>query len=165
MPRLRLNKNAWIILGLALFLYGAKSLSSRFLAPAPEAERVETLQQSQVSEGEARIAAAFRAKRSGFFVEASGVVERTLPDDREGSRHQRFILRLPSGLTVLVAHNIDLAPRVPISNPSSSGCRGGITAAWFIHSTSTRSDPPSACAPNSSRVPNQSQTQRPVASW
>jgi hypothetical protein len=39
-------------------------------------------------------------------------VERVLSDDREGSRHQRFILRLNSGQTLLVAHNIDLAPRV-----------------------------------------------------
>jgi hypothetical protein len=45
-------------------------------------------------------------------VDASGVVSRVLPDDREGERHQRFIVRLPSGTTVLIAHNIDIAPRV-----------------------------------------------------
>lgn len=45
-------------------------------------------------------------------VHGSGVVTRILPDDDQGSRHQRFILRLPSGQTLLVAHNIDLAPRV-----------------------------------------------------
>ncbi len=42
-----------------------------------------------------------------------GVVSRVLADDNEGSRHQRFILRLASGQTVLIAHNIDLAPRIP----------------------------------------------------
>lgn len=41
-----------------------------------------------------------------------GTVLRILSDDNKGSRHQRFILELPSGRTVLVAHNIDLAPRV-----------------------------------------------------
>ena len=37
---------------------------------------------------------------------------KVLADDREGSRHQRFILRLPDDRTVLVAHNIDLAERL-----------------------------------------------------
>ena len=36
-----------------------------------------------------------------------------LADDTRGSQHQRFILALPEGHTVMVAHNIDLAPRVP----------------------------------------------------
>ena len=42
----------------------------------------------------------------------SGTVLRVLADDNSGSRHQRFILRLDSGQTVMVAHNIDLAPRI-----------------------------------------------------
>jgi len=50
--------------------------------------------------------------RPGSRVEATGVVERMLPDDTSGSRHQRFIVRLPSGQTLLIAHNIDIAPRV-----------------------------------------------------
>ncbi len=37
---------------------------------------------------------------------------RILADDDSGSRHQRFVLRLPSGTTVLVAHAIDVAGRV-----------------------------------------------------
>ncbi len=49
----------------------------------------------------------------GQQVESSGMVLRVLPDDNDGSRHQRFILELSSGRTVLVAHNIDLAPRIP----------------------------------------------------
>ena len=44
---------------------------------------------------------------------AGDPVTRILSDDAQGSRHQRFIVRLSSGQTVLVAHNIDLAPRVP----------------------------------------------------
>lgn len=35
-----------------------------------------------------------------------------LKDDNEGSRHQKFILELSTGQTVLVAHNIDLALRI-----------------------------------------------------
>ena len=41
-----------------------------------------------------------------------GVVVRVLRDDLDGSKHQRFILNVGSGETVLISHNIDLAPRV-----------------------------------------------------
>ena len=50
--------------------------------------------------------------RGGEQVLGEGVVVRVLTDDNDGSRHQRFILELSSGKTVLVAHNIDLAPRI-----------------------------------------------------
>ena len=50
--------------------------------------------------------------RSGGQVSGSGTVQRVLSDDNDGSRHQRFIVLLSSGRTVLIAHNIDLAPRV-----------------------------------------------------
>lgn len=46
-------------------------------------------------------------------IQGSGQVVRLLSDDNSGSRHQRFILELSSGQTLLVAHNIDLAPRIP----------------------------------------------------
>jgi hypothetical protein len=56
----------------------------------------------------------------GRQANGSGTVVRVLPDDNDGSRHQRFILRLASGRTLLIAHNIDLAPRI-------SGIREGDT--------------------------------------
>ena len=55
---------------------------------------------------------AYREQQSGVQVTGDGVVSALLSDDNQGSRHQRFILRLASGQTVLVAHNIDLAPRI-----------------------------------------------------
>jgi len=42
----------------------------------------------------------------------SGNVIRLLSDDNKGSRHQRFIIKQSSGRTLLVAHNIDLAPKI-----------------------------------------------------
>ena len=50
--------------------------------------------------------------RDGGQVQGSGVVSRVLSDDNTGNRHQRFILSLNSGRTLLIAHNIDLAPRI-----------------------------------------------------
>ena len=61
---------------------------------------------------DAAIAAAFGSRTSNVLVEGHGGVIRILPDDTDGDRHQRFILRLDSGQTLLIAHNIDLAPRV-----------------------------------------------------
>lgn len=55
---------------------------------------------------------AVRSHARNVEVEGRGTVERVLPDDRDGSPHQRFLLRLADGATVLVAHNIDLAPRL-----------------------------------------------------
>jgi len=42
----------------------------------------------------------------------SGNVIRLLSDDNKGSRHQRFIIRESSGRTLLIAHNIDIAPKI-----------------------------------------------------
>jgi hypothetical protein len=55
---------------------------------------------------------AFDEHKSGSQVSGEGVVSKVLADDMDGSRHQRFILTLASGKTVLVAHNIDIAPRI-----------------------------------------------------
>jgi len=49
---------------------------------------------------------------AGQQVTGSGMVIRILSDDNDGDRHQRFILELGSGQTLLVAHNTDLAPRI-----------------------------------------------------
>jgi hypothetical protein len=67
---------------------------------------------TQTSGGDQLLTAAFESHRSNLQVEGSGRVSRVLPDDNDGSRHQRFIVQLGTGQTVLVAHNIDLAARV-----------------------------------------------------
>lgn len=55
---------------------------------------------------------AYQTRARNHQVRGSGTVTRLLADDNDGSRHQRFILRLNSGRTLLVSHNIDLAPRI-----------------------------------------------------
>jgi hypothetical protein len=55
---------------------------------------------------------AFNNGTSDVQVEGEGLVTRILADDLDGSKHQRFIVRLASGQTVLIVHNIDIAPRV-----------------------------------------------------
>jgi|GEM_PF-851235 len=55
---------------------------------------------------------AFENQRGNIQVRQAGTIIKILPDDTNGSRHQRFIVRLDSGQSVLIAHNIDLAPKV-----------------------------------------------------
>ena len=61
---------------------------------------------------EAQLENLFETHASGVQIAGHGVVTHLLSDDNEGSRHQRFILELSSGQTLLIAHNIDIAPRL-----------------------------------------------------
>lgn len=54
----------------------------------------------------------FNAADDGKQVMTQGTVCRILEDDNKGRRHQRFLIELKSGQTILIAHNIDLAGRV-----------------------------------------------------
>jgi hypothetical protein len=56
---------------------------------------------------------AFHNRESNLQVTQRGEIVKLLPDDTKGSRHQRMIVELASGQTLLIAHNIDLAPRLP----------------------------------------------------
>ncbi len=100
----------------------------------------------------------FRQQKSGVQVTGGGVVDKILADDNDGGRHQRFILRLGSGQTLLVAHNIDIAPRLESLGVGDSvgfkgvyewNSQGGVvhwthhdpdgqhTAGWLKHNGST----------------------------
>mgnify|MGYP001812238841 CR=1 FL=1 len=50
----------------------------------------------------------------GTSIEVRGFVERLLANDNDGFRHQRFILNIGAGRTLLIAHNIGLAESVPV---------------------------------------------------
>lgn len=108
------------VAALALFLHEQGLLPGTGTpgAPPPAGETVST------DAGVQAIAAAYRAQRSDVQVRGEGVVKKVLSDDLEGSRHQRFLLRLSNRQTLLVAHNIDLAPRI-------EGLREGDTVAFY----------------------------------
>ncbi|MFM6906854.1 MAG: DUF3465 domain-containing protein [Acinetobacter tjernbergiae] len=77
-----------------------------------------------VIDDQQKIMQAYQQQRSNVQVQAQGIVKAVLPDDNEGSRHQKMILKLENGLTILIAHNIDLAPRI-------EGLKKGDTVAFF----------------------------------
>lgn len=73
---------------------------------------IENKLQSANNPGVNSVETAYQHRKSDIQVSGKGVVIKLLNDDNEGSRHQKFILRLASGQTLLIAHNIDLAPRI-----------------------------------------------------
>jgi len=63
-------------------------------------------------DGDKLLAAVFAEAQSNVQVYGTGTVISILSDDLNGSRHQRFIIELKSKQTLLISHNIDLAPRI-----------------------------------------------------
>lgn len=59
-----------------------------------------------------RLLQAFNDLESDLQIEGSAVIKKLLPDDLKDSRHQRFLISLKHGQTILIAHNIDLASRI-----------------------------------------------------
>lgn len=99
-----------ILLVAAVLLAGYSWFSSRHSVTPGKASNPIQIQSPDKSDS--AVANAFANRLSNVQVSGEGVVIKLLPDDRSGSRHQRFIVRLVSGQTLLVAHNIDLAQRV-----------------------------------------------------
>lgn len=80
--------------------------SAKTNTPAPSAD-------IHVNDGRAALADAYTRRLQDVPIQATGRVLKVLPDDNQGSRHQRFLLDSGLGHSLLVAHNIDLAPRIP----------------------------------------------------
>ncbi|MFT5697431.1 MAG: hypothetical protein ACI8ZB_000279 [Desulforhopalus sp.] len=62
--------------------------------------------------GNTPVELAYRDKKQSVQVSDTGTVVKLLLDDLDGSRHQKFIVEVSKGLTILIAHNIDLAPKI-----------------------------------------------------
>ncbi len=103
-----------VVIVIAAALVGLLARQADFLdsfirAPAPDGQP---------------IAKAFANRQSDLQVAGQGKVRRILPDDTTGRRHQKFILELATGQTLLIAHNIDIAPRI-------EGLREGDAVAFY----------------------------------
>jgi len=66
----------------------------------------------------------YKKSDDGSWIEVTGFVRRLLSDDNDGSRHQRFIIEIIGRRTLLIAHNIDLAERVPVGMGDRVHVRG-----------------------------------------
>lgn len=95
----------------AALLAGALLYLARTSHPTPPASPSSS-DRGAVPTDSSSVDRAFEGRRSDVPVEGRGKVVRILKDDEAGSRHQRFIVRLDSGTTVLVAHAVDVAGRI-----------------------------------------------------
>ncbi len=123
-----------------------------------DANNLQTLESSRTeasTASNAEIEQAFKARKSDVQVSGHGVVIKLLKDDNKGSRHQKFLVRINTQQTLLFAHNIDLAPRVPLQtgdkisfygeyvyNPKGGvmhwthhAPRGDHAAGWIMHNS------------------------------
>lgn len=79
-------------------------------------------------------AQAYQQRKSNTEVLDYGTVSKVLPEDNQGNKHQLFMLKLDSGVTVRVAHNTSIAEEVP---DLKLGQRLGIKGE-FIHKDDLR---------------------------
>ncbi|WP_109440272.1 DUF3465 domain-containing protein [Acinetobacter haemolyticus] len=108
---MKTQKNNWILLiVIALLVFAYVGLD--FKQNSTQRGEVSSSVERHPVDDQAKIMQAFQQQRSKLQVRSQGSVKALLPDDNDGSRHQRIILQLDNGLTLLVAHNIDLAPRI-----------------------------------------------------
>ena len=124
-----MNKNKIIVLLIALVaVFAYNKMQNKQPVQSQNQQKIEVVQkQNDVGENadtaqqqigsdkesaEAVLKQAFENEQSDIQVEGEGTVWKTLPDDNKGTRHQRFILKLSSGQTLLVVHNIDLADKI-----------------------------------------------------
>lgn len=98
----RQKQRLWLVIAFGFLIWGA----SHYQPYQQNVNKVDT----------ASISSLYQQQKSDVLVEVKGTVSRILTDDNKGSRHQRFIITLPDKLTVLIAHNIDLAPRIDSLN-------------------------------------------------
>jgi hypothetical protein len=144
------GKNLLLALYLALAL-GACNKSDANNLQLLEANSAETT----VEVSNAEIEQAFKTKKSDVQASGRGVVIKLLKDDNKGSRHQKFLVQINAQQTLLFAHNIDLAPRVPVQtgdeisfygeyvyNPKGGvmhwthhAPRGDHVAGWIMHNS------------------------------
>jgi len=71
-----------------------------------------------------KIRSAKENTNSRFWMSTEATVVKNLKDDTKGSQHQKFLIELAPDITLLVAHNIDLSPRAPVTQGDKIKIKG-----------------------------------------
>ena len=105
-------KKLFLILLALFFVLGFTACHAPNNAPS-NAQSLEVTSVSPTAQMDAgAIVEAYNAHRNVPQVQGSGIVVKVLKDDTNGLQHQKFLLKVSDNITILIAHNIDLAPRV-----------------------------------------------------
>jgi hypothetical protein len=102
---------------LLILLFAITSVAcdrTAYTVPVNKSEQAEV--QAQPVTGDAHsilsVDSAYEDRLSNVSIEGQGMVVKILADDNNGSRHQKFLVKIANGKTLLFAHNIDLALRI-----------------------------------------------------
>lgn len=127
-PQVISHKKSWFLLCLLLPIMAIWSVPA--LGQFPSSNESTPWQFGQpnpvasTNAGQSQILQAQSQQLRKVEVIFSAPVLKLLPDDTEGMPHQRFLLRLENGTTVLVAHNTKYAPKVPLARGALVTIRG-----------------------------------------
>ena len=110
-----------LIILLGIFYVGFMQPQS---GPPVSTQQIASARTAVLAGADQIITDAFAQQKSNIQIQGQGTVIKVLKDDREGLQHQRFILLLANGRSLLVAHNTELAGRV-------EGLRVGDTVEFY----------------------------------
>lgn len=112
-PKLRIAL-LLVLAGIALFnqLRGPGNGSSSPAGPVTTTPAPAEFSPTSATADNRVLKRAYLNRQSDVLVTGQGRVIKLLPDDLKGSRHQRILVEIEPGHTILIAHNIDLAPRL-----------------------------------------------------
>lgn len=95
----------WSLYAWVLFVLPLSSCSSQNMSAAD----------NKAFPGQSEVLQAQQQGLKHVEVTVDAQVYKLLRDDTEGLPHQRFLIGLPNGTTVLIAHDTKMAPRVPLN--------------------------------------------------
>ena len=105
-------KKVVLIFWIALIVACSQAHNATAVAAAESTSAEQTSVENHNSPALRTVDDLYKSQTSHVQTEDKGVVVKVLKDDTKGLKHQKFLVKVATGQTVLFAHNLDLAPRV-----------------------------------------------------
>jgi|TARA_B110000259_G_scaffold80651_1_gene94401 hypothetical protein len=105
-------RNLGLLIVMLLSVACSKTEQSSFANIELSPQQLESISEVKLTSAFPSAAELFAQHANDEMVEGQGEVVRLLAGDNKGSRHQKFLVEVGGGQTLLFAHNIDLALRI-----------------------------------------------------